>query len=82
MREVVDMIRVLPGKTIIQRISADASLPELVAPSWITEKTKVIALVNTELEKLGARQGDLFTPGDGSQCMPEAVGPAEGLVSP
>jgi len=80
-REVVKAIRVLPGKTIIQRISADASPPELVAPSWITEKSRVIALVNRELEKLGARQGDLFTPGDGSQCMPEAVGPAEGPVS-
>lgn len=79
--EVVQAIRVLPGHTIIQRLSADASLPELVAPSWISEKTRVITLVNRELEKMKARQGDLFIPFVESRCMPEAKGPAEVPVS-
>lgn len=58
--EVIEAIRHIPDRVILQRISADASPPELVSPSWISQKSMVLSLVQEGMKSLGARQGDLY----------------------
>ncbi|HCR38156.1 MAG: Radical SAM domain protein [Synergistales bacterium 58_81] len=58
--DVIEAIRYIPDRVILQRISADASPPELVSPSWISQKSMVLSLVQEGLKSLGARQGDLY----------------------
>lgn len=76
--EVVHAIRVIPGDVLIQRLSADADPPELIAPDWLSRKAQVISLIQGRLEELGAFQGDMSTSSFGSQCNPEKPEP-EGI---
>ncbi len=53
-------LRALPERMIIQRLTADARPPELLAPRWVAEKPRVIRAVEARLLAAGARQGDRF----------------------
>jgi len=75
--EVVQAIRVLPPDVLIQRLSADASPPQLVAPGWIEGKARVITLIRDRLNELEAFQGDLSTFSSECLCSPEKPEPEE-----
>ncbi|MGC9490749.1 MAG: TIGR01212 family radical SAM protein [Thermovirgaceae bacterium] len=55
---VVNALRRLRPDVVIQRLSADASSPRLVAPEWVSDKKAVIKDIEALLEELDARQGD------------------------
>lgn len=75
--EVVHALRVLPKGVMIQRLTADASPPLLVAPGWINDKPRVIDLINKSLNDLEAFQGDMSTFSSGCQYSQERPGPEE-----
>jgi len=56
--QVVEALRVISPETIIQRLTADASFPRLVAPRWITEKASALAEISRLMEDMDAFQGD------------------------
>ncbi len=53
-------LRVLPEGMPLQRLTADARPPELLAPRWVAEKPRVLRAIEAELLAAGARQGDRF----------------------
>jgi len=57
-KKVVAALRRLRPDVAIQRLSADASSPRLVAPEWVSDKIAVIKDIEGLLEQLDARQGD------------------------
>jgi len=75
--EVVEALRTISYDTIIQRLSADASPPELVAPEWVSGKPLVISAIREQMRLLGAFQGDSSTFSSGSLCIPKRSEPEE-----
>ncbi|MGC9371702.1 MAG: TIGR01212 family radical SAM protein [Thermovirgaceae bacterium] len=57
-KKVVGALRSLRPDVAIQRLSADASFPRLVAPEWVLDKQAVMKDIEGLLEQLDARQGD------------------------
>ena len=51
-RRVARAIRSIPSETIIQRVTADARYPWLIAPSWILLKNEVIKSVEKYLARI------------------------------
>ncbi|MFP4482099.1 MAG: TIGR01212 family radical SAM protein [Thermovirgaceae bacterium] len=56
--KVVEALRRLRPDVAIQRLTADASFPRLVAPEWVARKQTVIKEVEGLLNQLDACQGD------------------------
>ncbi|HWR97848.1 MAG TPA: TIGR01212 family radical SAM protein [Candidatus Methanoperedens sp.] len=54
---VADVLERLPPHVAIQRLAADARREVLLAPAWARNKQAVIAAVERELARRGARQG-------------------------
>jgi radical SAM protein (TIGR01212 family) len=60
-KKVVGALRSLRPEVAIQRLSADASFPRLVAPEWVLDKQAVMKDIEGLLVQLDARQGDHWT---------------------
>lgn len=73
--DVVEALRSIPGDVVIQRLSADATPPALVAPEWISGKPLVINAIRERMRSLGAVQGDRSTFSSGSLCIPKKSEP-------
>ncbi len=59
LEEVVLALRSVPAETVIQRLSADAFPPRLVAPGWVSRKHVFQDTLERVLEERDVRQGDL-----------------------
>ena len=55
---VVEALQMTRPDVVVQRLTADASPPRLVAPAWLTDKTSVLKAIDDKLIQLDARQGD------------------------
>lgn len=75
--DVVEALRCIPGDVIIQRLSADSSPPELLAPDWVSCKPLVINAIRDRMRSLGAFQGDRSTFSSGSPGTPKRSEPEE-----
>lgn len=58
--EVFYALRRISPQTIIQRISADAHPPRLIAPDWVADKNFFKQRFEASLDESGIRQGDLW----------------------
>jgi hypothetical protein len=54
---VCDFLEYLSPKVSIQRLTADGPRSILLAPKWATQKRKIIAAIDAELERRGSQQG-------------------------
>ncbi len=59
---VADFLEVLPPDMVIQRLTGDPPRGELIAPTWATEKSRNLALIQSRLEQRDTWQGRLFSP--------------------
>jgi uncharacterized protein len=59
---VVDVLERLPPEIIIQRLTGDPMIPELVAPLWTKDKSRNINLIRTRLEERNTWQGRKYKP--------------------
>ncbi len=57
-KKVVGALRRLRPDVAVQRLTADASFPRLIAPEWVLDKQAVMKDIEGLLEQLDARQGD------------------------
>lgn len=60
--EVVFALRHLPPETIIQRVSARARAPRLVAPEWVADRNLFKNHFERQMRKMDVRQGDSYHP--------------------
>lgn len=60
--EVLYALHRIPPETIIQRVSADAFPPRLIAPGWISDKNFFKERFESSLRERNIRQGDLWKP--------------------
>ncbi|KUK59131.1 MAG: Radical SAM domain protein [Synergistales bacterium 53_16] len=60
---VVEALQMTGPAVVIQRLTADASPPRLVAPAWVRDKTSVLKAIDEKLIQLDARQGDEWDNG-------------------
>lgn len=56
---IITALQRIPPETIIQRLSADARPPALVAPQWVARKGRFLKDLNAAMEERDIRQGDL-----------------------
>lgn len=61
-RAVVDFLRRIPPRVVVERVSGDAPPDYLIEPRWCLEKASLRADIEAELERLDAIQGDRFDP--------------------
>lgn len=59
-----DVLERIPVDVGIQRFTADAPPPLLVAPSWCQDKNAVLNALKAEFARRGTRQGSLVTTAD------------------
>jgi uncharacterized protein len=57
---VVDLLEVIRPGIIIQRIVSDPGKTHLLAPPWVTEKSKNLRLIHERLERRNTWQGRLY----------------------
>ncbi len=57
---VVDFLELLPPDLVIQRLTGDPAISQLVAPSWSREKTTNLNHIRETLERRDTWQGRLF----------------------
>lgn len=55
-----DFIELLPKNMVVQRVTGDPHIDELVAPFWSIRKDETVTMINKELESRGTRQGFKF----------------------
>ncbi|MBN1850302.1 MAG: TIGR01212 family radical SAM protein [Deltaproteobacteria bacterium] len=61
---VVDFLELLPPKMVIQRLTGDPVLSELVAPLWAADKINNLRQIQNRLEERDTFQGRLFKGND------------------
>ena len=61
-RTVVDFLRLIPPRVVVERISGDAPPDYLIEPRWCLEKSSLRRQIEQRLESLGAVQGDRWDP--------------------
>ncbi len=61
-RRVVRFLERLWPQTVIQRLTADCAGPLLVAPGWLSDKMKIIRLIQARLEEEDTWQGKYYGP--------------------
>jgi len=54
---VCDFLELIPGNVVIQRLTSDPHLKELVAPAWSLKKAETLSMINDFLEKRDSWQG-------------------------
>ncbi|RJP75377.1 MAG: TIGR01212 family radical SAM protein [Candidatus Abyssobacteria bacterium SURF_17] len=54
---VCDFLEYIPSHISIQRLTADGPRAVLLAPTWATQKRKIIAAIDAELERRNSHQG-------------------------
>ena len=54
---VCDFLEYIPLGVSIQRLTADGPRSVLLAPRWATQKRKIIAAIDAELERRNSHQG-------------------------
>lgn len=57
---VVKSLEILPPTTVIHRLTSEAKNDDLIAPLWVTEKRKVIYLIERALMEKNTYQGRLY----------------------
>ncbi|UCD57141.1 MAG: TIGR01212 family radical SAM protein [Candidatus Hydrogenedentota bacterium] len=55
---VCDFLEYIPSEVSIQRLTADGPRSVLLAPRWATQKRKIIAAIDAELERRDSHQGE------------------------
>ena len=60
MENLVDFIELLPQAMVIQRLTGDPLLEELIAPLWTLDKTENINLINQRFEDRDTWQGKRY----------------------
>ena len=66
---VVDFLELLPDNMVIQRLTGDPVISELVAPSWAKEKSKNLNLIQKTLERRDTWQGRLCQKSTAGKCQ-------------
>lgn len=56
-----DFLELLPGSTVIQRLTGDPNRRELVAPLWSLRKQETLNMIAGELRQRQSRQGEKYT---------------------
>jgi radical SAM protein (TIGR01212 family) len=56
----VDLLELLPGTTVVERVSGDAPPEYFVGPSWCLDKPAVRAALDAELQRRESWQGKRF----------------------
>ncbi len=59
---VVDFLRLIPSRVVVERVSGDAPPDYLIEPKWCLEKASLRADIEAELERQDAIQGDRYDP--------------------
>jgi len=65
---VVDFLEILPSAMVIQRLTGDPGISELVAPIWAREKSRNLSLIQKTLEKRKTWQGRLYGKSTAGKC--------------
>lgn len=58
---ICDFLERTPWNIVIQRLTSDPHRDELVAPEWCMKKAETLKMIQDELEKRNARQGQLVS---------------------
>jgi len=66
---VVGFLELLPPNMVIQRLTGDPVISELVAPSWAKEKSKNLNLIQKTLERRNTWQGRLYPKSTAGKCQ-------------
>ncbi|SRR5579885_1449360 len=70
---VADALELLPPQMIIMRLVAEGRKEELIAPEWSFEKSRIMDLIDAELDRRGTRQGFRYDGAAG--CVAGAIPP-------
>jgi uncharacterized protein len=54
---VVDFLERLPAEVVVQRLTGDPQISDLIAPTWACEKSKTLNLIQKTFENRNTRQG-------------------------
>ena len=57
---VVDQLRHLPPEIVIERLTGDPVKEDLLAPSWVLNKTTILNDIDKLMRKMDVMQGDLY----------------------
>ena len=57
---VVDQLRLLPPEAVIERLTGDPVKEDLLAPSWVLNKTTILNDIDKRMRALDVYQGDLY----------------------
>jgi uncharacterized protein len=57
---IADIIEILPPKMVVMRVTGELSGEYLIAPKWNTNKTRIIQLIEQELQSRDSYQGKKF----------------------
>ena len=57
---VVKQLRLLPPETVIERLTGDPLKDDLLAPSWVLNKTTILNDIDKKMRALDVYQGDLY----------------------
>ncbi|MBQ1507976.1 MAG: TIGR01212 family radical SAM protein [Erysipelotrichaceae bacterium] len=57
---VVEQLRLLPPKIVIERLTGDPVREDLLAPSWVLNKTTILNDIDKLMRKKNVCQGDLY----------------------
>lgn len=59
---VVEQLRYIPDQVVIERLTGDAPISELVEPRWSIKKVTILNDIDKLMKKKNLYQGDQFTP--------------------
>ncbi|MBQ1476742.1 MAG: TIGR01212 family radical SAM protein, partial [Erysipelotrichaceae bacterium] len=57
---VVKQLRLLPPEIVIERLTGDPLKDDLLAPSWVLNKTTILNDIDKKMRALDVYQGDLY----------------------
>ena len=66
-RQVCDLLELLPPETVIHRLQADCPRNLLLAPAWMNRKSSILNAIDLALKGRNSWQGKLFS---GRPAMP------------
>ena len=57
---VIDCLELLPPNMVIHRLTGDGPRKLLIAPSWSTDKKRILNTIHHRMKERNTRQGELF----------------------
>ncbi|MGV3486203.1 MAG: TIGR01212 family radical SAM protein [Planctomycetaceae bacterium] len=61
-RTLIEFLRQIPERVVVERINGDAPPDYLIAPQWCLEKSRLLKEIEDEMVRLNAYQGDRYDP--------------------